>query len=143
MSLSRVRTSFRYLQGWGLNRFPGQPIPGLDKPFGEDVSPHIQSRPPLAQVEAVSSRPVTCSLGEETDTHLATTSFQVVVESGKVSPQPPFLQAKQPPFPQPRPGPAQPAPAQANCVVAHSLLRGRALPVLESGVGIGERKTFC
>ena len=31
----------------------------------------------------------------------ATTSFQVVVESNKVSPEPPFLQAKQPQFPQP------------------------------------------
>ncbi|KAK4822235.1 hypothetical protein QYF61_011876 [Mycteria americana] len=35
------------------------------------------------------------------DTHLTTTSFQVVVESNKVSPQHPFLQAKQPQLPQP------------------------------------------
>ncbi|KAK4806231.1 hypothetical protein QYF61_013375 [Mycteria americana] len=40
-------------------------------------------------------------LTKETDPHLSTTSFQVVVESDKVSPQPPFLQAKQPQFPQP------------------------------------------
>ncbi|KAK4825477.1 LOW QUALITY PROTEIN: hypothetical protein QYF61_027632 [Mycteria americana] len=40
-------------------------------------------------------------LGEETDPHLSTTSFQVVVETNKVSPQPPFLQTKQPQFPQP------------------------------------------
>ncbi|KAK4820460.1 hypothetical protein QYF61_027037 [Mycteria americana] len=40
-------------------------------------------------------------LGEETNTHLSTASFQVVVESNKVSPEPPFLQAKQPQFPQP------------------------------------------
>ncbi|KAF1462691.1 Leucine-rich repeat and calponin homology domain-containing protein 1, partial [Spheniscus demersus] len=38
---------------------------------------------------------------KETDTHLASTSFQVVVEHNKVSPQPPFLQAKQSQFPQP------------------------------------------
>ncbi|KAK1203175.1 LRCH1 protein, partial [Pygoscelis papua] len=37
---------------------------------------------------------------KETDTHLTTTSFQVVVEPDKVSPEPPFLQAKQPQFPQ-------------------------------------------
>jgi len=30
--------------------------------------------------------PITCYLGKETDTHLATTSFQAVVESNKVSP---------------------------------------------------------
>ncbi|KAK4826180.1 hypothetical protein QYF61_006042 [Mycteria americana] len=37
---------------------------------------------------------------EETNPHLATASSQGVVESDKVSPQPPFLQAKQPQFPQ-------------------------------------------
>ncbi|KAK4827249.1 hypothetical protein QYF61_015696 [Mycteria americana] len=58
-------------------------------------------KPPLAQLEAISSRPIARFLGEETDTHLATASFQGVVESNKVSPQPPFLQAKQPQFPQP------------------------------------------
>ncbi|KAK4820222.1 hypothetical protein QYF61_021727 [Mycteria americana] len=40
-------------------------------------------------------------LGEETDPHLSTTSFQAVVESDKVSPQPPLLQTKQSQFPQP------------------------------------------
>ncbi|KAK4832701.1 hypothetical protein QYF61_025162 [Mycteria americana] len=42
-------------------------------------------------------------LGKRDRPHLSTTSFQVVVESHKVSPQPPFLQAKQPQFPQPLP----------------------------------------
>ncbi|KAK4828479.1 LOW QUALITY PROTEIN: hypothetical protein QYF61_026704 [Mycteria americana] len=69
-------------------------------PFSEDIFPNIQSKPPLAQLEAISSCPITCYLGEQTDTHLTTTSFQVAVESNKVSPQPPFLQAKQPQFPQ-------------------------------------------
>ncbi|KAK4814106.1 LOW QUALITY PROTEIN: hypothetical protein QYF61_008201, partial [Mycteria americana] len=73
----------------------------LDHPFSKEIFPNIQSKPPLVQLEAISSRPITCYLGEETDTHLATTSFQVVVESNKVSPQPPFLQAKQPQLPQP------------------------------------------
>ena len=36
----------------------------------------------------------TCYLREETNSHLATTFFQVVVESDKVSPQSPLLQAK-------------------------------------------------
>ena len=39
-------------------------------------------------------------MGEETNTHLATPSFQVVVESDKASPQSPFLRSKQPQFPQ-------------------------------------------
>ncbi|KAK4831895.1 hypothetical protein QYF61_020042 [Mycteria americana] len=40
--------------------------------------PNIQSKPPLVQLEAISSRPITCYLGEETDPHLSTTSFQTL-----------------------------------------------------------------
>lgn len=43
----------------------------------------------------MSSCPVTGFLGEETDSHLATTSFQVLVDSDKASLEIPFLQAKQ------------------------------------------------
>ncbi|KAK4814531.1 hypothetical protein QYF61_022020 [Mycteria americana] len=73
------------LEGWRLNHFPGQPLPMLGNPFSEVKFPNIQSKPPLAQLEAISSRPITCYLGEETNPHLSTTSFQ----------------AKQPQFPQP------------------------------------------
>ncbi|KAK4829404.1 hypothetical protein QYF61_003885 [Mycteria americana] len=62
--------------GWRLNHFPGQPVPMPDNPFSEIKFPNIQSKPPLAQLEAISSRPITCYLGEETDPHLSTTSFQ-------------------------------------------------------------------
>ncbi|KAK4816192.1 hypothetical protein QYF61_012657 [Mycteria americana] len=62
--------------GWRLNRFPGQPVPMLDNPFSEEKFPNIQSKPPLTQLEAISSCPITCYLGEETDPHLSTTSFQ-------------------------------------------------------------------
>ncbi|KAK4831412.1 hypothetical protein QYF61_017543 [Mycteria americana] len=62
--------------GWRLNHFPGQSVPMLDNPLGEVKFPHIQSKPPLAQLEAISSCPITCYLGEETDPHLSTTSFQ-------------------------------------------------------------------
>ncbi|KAK4814157.1 hypothetical protein QYF61_009975 [Mycteria americana] len=78
-----------------------KPVPMLDNPFGEENFPNIQSKPPLVQLEAISSCPMAYYLGQETDPHLSTTSFQVAVESDKVSPQPPFLQAKQPQFPQP------------------------------------------
>ncbi|KAK4829527.1 hypothetical protein QYF61_005166, partial [Mycteria americana] len=98
-----IQTAFKYLQGWRLNHFPGQPVPMLDNPFSEVKFPNIQSKPPLVQLEAISSCPITCYLGEETDPHLSTTSFQAVVESHKVSPLPPLLQAKQPQFPQPLP----------------------------------------
>ncbi|KAK4826190.1 hypothetical protein QYF61_006134, partial [Mycteria americana] len=96
-----IQTAFKYLQEWGLNHFPGQPVPMLDNPFRDKIFPNTQPKPPLVQLEAISSRPISCHLGEETDPHLTTASFQVVVESNKVSPQPPLLQAKQPQFPQP------------------------------------------
>ncbi|KAK4810988.1 hypothetical protein QYF61_014460 [Mycteria americana] len=64
------------LVGWRLNHFPGQSVPMLDNPLGEEKFPNIQSKPPLAQLEAISSCPITCYLGEETDPHLSTTSFQ-------------------------------------------------------------------
>ena len=73
----------------------------LDNPSSEEIFPNIQSKPPLAQLEAVSSCPIASYLGEETDTHLATTSFQVVVESSKVCPEPSFLQIEQSQVPQP------------------------------------------
>ncbi|KAK4816696.1 LOW QUALITY PROTEIN: hypothetical protein QYF61_020580 [Mycteria americana] len=73
------------LAGWRLNHFPGQPGPMLDNPYSEVKFPNIQSKPPRVQLEAISSHPITCYLGEETDPHLSTTSFQ----------------AKQPQFPQP------------------------------------------
>ena len=72
-----------------------------DHSFSKESFPNIQSKPPLKQLEAISSHPVTSYLGEETKTHLTTASFQVAVESDKVSPQPPFLQDKQPWSPQP------------------------------------------
>ena len=70
----------------------------IDNTFSEESSPNIQSTPPLAQLEAVSSHPIPCYLGKETNPHLATTSVQVVVDT--VSPQPPLFHTKKPQFPQ-------------------------------------------
>ncbi|KAK4808458.1 hypothetical protein QYF61_005523 [Mycteria americana] len=83
-------------KGWRLHHCPGQPLPMLDNPFSEEKFPNTQSKPPLAQLEAVSSR-------RRDRPHLSTASFQAVVESDEVSPQPPFLQAEQPQVPQPLP----------------------------------------
>lgn len=58
-------------------------------PFRE-VSPNMQSKSPLVKPGAVSSHSVTWDLGEETNTHVTVTSFQVVVKSDKLSPEPLF-----------------------------------------------------
>jgi len=59
----------------------------LDNFFSKDIFPNIQSKSSLVQLEAVSPCPVTCDLGENNTTHLAITSFQIVVESDKVLPE--------------------------------------------------------
>ena len=71
-----------------------------DHSFSKEIFPNIKSKPHLTQLEAIASRPIASYLGEETNIRLTTPSFQVAVESDKVSPQPPILQTKQPQFPQ-------------------------------------------
>jgi len=96
-----IYTFFEPLQGWGLHHCPGQPGPMPDRSCSEDIFPDIQPKPPLTQLEAIASRPITGYLGEETNPPLTTTSCQGAVESDKVSPQPPLLQTEQPQLPQP------------------------------------------
>jgi len=71
-----------------------------DHSFSKEIFPNIQSKRPLMQLEAISSHPIAGYLGEETNTCLSTAAFQAVVESEKVSPQPPLLQTEQPQLPQ-------------------------------------------
>jgi len=71
-----------------------------DHSFSKAIFPNVQSKPPQMQLEAISSHPIASYLGEETNTRLTTISFQVAVESDKVSPQPPLLQTKVSQFPQ-------------------------------------------
>jgi len=66
-----------------------------DHSFRKEIFPNIQSEPPLTQLEAIASCPITGYLGEETNPHLTTPSCQVAVQSEKVSPHPSLLQAKQ------------------------------------------------
>jgi len=49
---------FEHLQGRWLHHLPGQPVPTLDHSFSEEIFPNIQSKPPLTQLEAISSRAV-------------------------------------------------------------------------------------
>ncbi|XP_074427801.1 arfaptin-2 isoform X3 [Larus michahellis] len=53
----RVCPACKSLQGWRLHHCPGQPLPMLDNPFREEISPNIHPKPPLAQREAVSACP--------------------------------------------------------------------------------------
>jgi len=52
-----------------------QPKPEqLDNSFSEEIFPNIQSKPPHAQLEAISSHPITSYLGKETNKHSAINS---------------------------------------------------------------------
>ena len=61
----------------------------------EKFFPKIQPEPPLVQLRATTSHPITCYMREEADSHLTRASFQLVVESYKVSPEPFTLHTKQ------------------------------------------------
>ena len=62
----------------------------------EEIFPNIQPESPLLQREAITSCAMNSYLGEEANPLLATVSFQVTVESNKVSSEPLLLYAKQP-----------------------------------------------
>ena len=67
---------------------PPWAVPMPDYSFGEELFPNVHTEPLLVQLEAIPFSPVTSYRGEEADPHLTTSSFQVVVESDKVSPEP-------------------------------------------------------
>lgn len=51
----------------GTQPLLGQPVPILGNSFDEGIYPNIRPEPPLAQLEAISSCPITCYLREETN----------------------------------------------------------------------------
>ena len=73
-----IYTSLKSLQGWELHHFAEQPVPMLDFPVYEEILPNVQSKLPMVQLK---------------DTFLNATSFQVVVESDEIFPQPALLQS--------------------------------------------------
>lgn len=40
-----------------------------DNTLSEEIFPTVKTKPSLVQLKAVSPYPITCNLGEETDTH--------------------------------------------------------------------------
>lgn len=79
-----------------LHYFPGQPFPVLDKHFCEDFSPISNLNLSWSTLKQFPLVP--CYLGEKP--YLATTSFQGIAKSNKVSSEPPFIQTTQPQLPQ-------------------------------------------
>ena len=68
--------------------------------LAEEIVCNIQPESPLAQLKAIPFSPVASYMAEEADSHLSLASFQVAVESDKVSPEHPLFQTKQSLFPQ-------------------------------------------
>ena len=67
---------------------PPPPIPMPDSSLRK-AFPNVHLESPLAQLEAFPSSPTAGYMGEEADSHLATTSLQAVAESNKVTPESP------------------------------------------------------
>lgn len=88
---------------------PGKPVPMFCNPVCEKEILDSQSNTPLVQLEAISSHPVTCYLGEKITTHHSAAFFQGVVDSKKVYPEPLFLRAEPPQLPLPLPIDLSPA----------------------------------
>jgi len=82
-------------QGGCLNYHPRQPVTTPDCSSGEEIFRNIQPEHPLVQLEASPSHPIVSHMREDTDHHLTTASFQGVVETDKISPEPPLLRRKQ------------------------------------------------
>jgi len=81
----QVQPFLEHPQGQWLHHLPGQPVPMPDCSFWEEMSPNFQPEAPLVQLEAIPSCPITSYLWEEAEPQLPTPSFQVVVESNKLS----------------------------------------------------------
>lgn len=71
-----IYTPCRYLQGWSHFHFSGQPVPGLDNAFREEIFANSQSKCPLVHLVAISFYPTTCYLREVTNPYIIATSFQ-------------------------------------------------------------------
>ncbi|KAJ7395560.1 hypothetical protein BTVI_154349 [Pitangus sulphuratus] len=80
MLLNVTSSHFLNTSGDEVFHSRGHPVPVLDNPFCEEIVPDVQPEPPLVLFEAMSSSVTSC-LGEEINPNLATTAFQVVVES--------------------------------------------------------------
>jgi len=53
-----------------------------------EMFPNTQSEPLMVQIKAITSHAITTYSEEEANTHLTTASFQAVLESNNVSPEP-------------------------------------------------------
>ncbi|KAJ7417021.1 hypothetical protein BTVI_33936 [Pitangus sulphuratus] len=74
---SSLFSHYRKWDGDSRLTFPGSHSNALTTlSFHEEILPNVQSEPLMVQLESMSSCCVTSCLGEETDPHLATTSFQ-------------------------------------------------------------------
>lgn len=79
--------------------FPRQTLPMLDHALCEEILPKSPIETSPGATGAIPLHLISCHLRKEANTLLAASSFQVVVESSKVSPQPAVLQTSQPQVP--------------------------------------------
>lgn len=76
-----ICTTFKSLQGQWFCHSPRQPVTECDKLLDVYIFPDIQYKPPLEQLEVISSCLIACGLGEVPDPCLSTASSQALLYS--------------------------------------------------------------
>ena len=74
-------------QAWGIDHLSRKHVPVLDHRLGKEVLPNVQSEPPLVQLWAIPTLPVTGYQGEELSTSLSTSPPQEAAESNEITSQ--------------------------------------------------------
>lgn len=100
LSLALSATSHQYPTGIRAPPLPLAATSNVCQPLHEEILPNVQRNSPLAQLEAISTCPITCYLRKETNTLLNAASFHVAAENDEVFPRPPVLQTSPPKFSQ-------------------------------------------
>ncbi|KAJ7404307.1 hypothetical protein WISP_146122 [Willisornis vidua] len=94
-SLSSQGSGYRSVRGWCCGHFPGKPIPMPSHLLGEKPFPDIQPKPPLTQLHAIPSSPISGHESEEFGACPSASPREDVEDHNKVSPRSPLLQAEQ------------------------------------------------
>jgi len=48
--MGMVQAPLKHCQAWGIDHLCRKPVAVFDHPLGKEMLPHVQAKPPLAQV---------------------------------------------------------------------------------------------
>ena len=83
---SHIQPGLECLQGWGIYKLLGQPVPVCHHPLGEKLLPNIQPKPPLSQFKTIPPCPITIHPCKQPFLLLFICSFQILEGHSEVFP---------------------------------------------------------